>query len=628
MKKKLICIALAASMLMAAPIMPITASAADNVPLAASGQTAELSNTSTCSSTITLGDTINISGKATGGTAPYTYEYYFKPGAAVPYNVKVVVTDSKGKTATKTFNVAVNAALSNTSTCSSTITLGDTINISGKATGGTAPYTYEYYFKQASQTAWSKKSVSNTTTSTTVKPGAAVPYNVKVVVKDSAGKSVEKTFNVSVNAALANTSTCSSTITLGDTINISGKATGGTAPYKYEYYFKQASQSEWTQKSVSNTTTSTTVKPGAAVPYNVKVVVTDSKGKTATKTFNVAVNAALANTSTCSSTITLGDTINISGKATGGTAPYKYTYYYKKAASDDWTLKSVSATTTSTTVSPEVTGAYNVKVVVTDSAGKTAEKTFDVTVIEALDNMSACSSIIAVDDTINISGAASGGTAPYKYSYYYKKASESSWTTKLSNTTATSTTVTPAAAVPYNVKVVVIDSAGRTEEKIFDVTVNAALSNTSTCSSTITLGDSINISGKATGGTAPYKYSYYYKKASESSWATKLSNTTETTTSFEPEEAGTYNVKVVVTDSRGRHSMLRSLRRLIICRHAQARSHSAIRSTFPAQLPAVQLRTSILITTRKLPKAVGQPSFRTPQKLQHLLNRKKQVRIM
>jgi len=88
---------------------------------------------------------------------------------------------------------------------------------------------------------------------------------------------------------LTNTSTVSSSVTLGNTINITGSAEGGTAPYTYEYYFKKASQSTWTKKNVENTATSTTVKPGSATTYNIKVIVSDSTGNKAINTYNVTV---------------------------------------------------------------------------------------------------------------------------------------------------------------------------------------------------------------------------------------------------------------------------------------------------------------------------------------------------
>ena len=523
---------------------------------------------------------LTLKGIGYGGTAPYKYQfsvdgnvvkasnttdtYSWTPGSVGSHTIKCVITDSTGATATvsKTFTAeGSTTSLTNTSTVSSSITLGNTINITGKATGGTAPYKYSYYYKQASQDTWSTKLANTTTTSTTVKPGTATTYNIKVKVTDASGATAEKTYNCVVNPSsttLTNTSTVSSSITLGNTINITGKATGGTTPYKFSYYYKQASQTAWSTKLENTTTTSTTVKPGTATTYNIKVKVTDAAGKTAEKTYNCVVNPSsttLTNTSTVSSAITLGNTINITGKATGGTTPYKYSYYYKQASQSTWSTKLENTTTTSTTVKPGTATTYNIKVKVTDAAGKTAEKTYNCVVNSAtLTNSSTCSSSIYLGQTINITGKATGGTAPYKYSYYYKQSSSSSWSTKLANTTTTSTTVKPGTATTYNIKVKVTDAAGKTAEKTFNVSVKkpaALVNNSKVASTSIVVGNTINVTAAATGGTGGYKYTYFFKKSNQSAWTQKSVANTATSTTIKPGSTGTYNVMVTITDSAG-----------------------------------------------------------------------------
>ena len=70
-------------------------------------------------------------------------------------------------------------------------------------------------------------------------------------------------------------------------------------------------------------------------------------------------------------------------------------------------------------------------------------------------------------------GAASGGTSPYSYAFYYKKSSSSSWS--VSGTeygTATSGSFTPSSAGTYNAKVTVMDTTGVTATKEFTVKVS------------------------------------------------------------------------------------------------------------------------------------------------------------
>ncbi len=397
----------------------------------------------------------------------------------IVYTATVVFNETE-YTDTKTETVAYVPLENLSQIASDTITLESKINITGSATGGTASYTYEYFYKKANAKEYVQKNVPNTTTSTTVKPCWATEYNIKVVVTDAEGATAEKVFNVTVNmesSEITNTSTASSSITLGNTIDITGSATGGTGSYTYEYFFKKADASGWTKKNVANTAASTTVKPGSAVPYEIKVVVTDEAGIKAAKIFNVTVNAvssALTNTSTASSSISLGNTIDITGSATGGTAPYTYEYFFKKSDASGWTKKSVANTASSTTVRPGSAVPYDVKVVVTDAEGAQSEKIFNVTVnVESsiITNTSTVSSSISLGNTIDITASATGGTAPYTYEYFFKKADASGWTKKSVADTAAATTVRPGSAVPYDVKVVVTDAEGIKSAKIFTVEV-------------------------------------------------------------------------------------------------------------------------------------------------------------
>ena len=128
----------------------------------------------------------------------------------------------------------------------------------------------------------------------TVTPATATTYDIRVKVKDNAGKVVNKDFTVKVTkastAALKNTSTISATsITLGKTVTITGAATGGTTPYQYSAYYKKTSATEYTKACAYSTTKTMKITPGAATTYDVRVKVKDNNGTIATKDFTVKV---------------------------------------------------------------------------------------------------------------------------------------------------------------------------------------------------------------------------------------------------------------------------------------------------------------------------------------------------
>lgn len=183
--------------------------------------------------------------------------------------------------------------LKNKSYVSSTnITLGQKVKLTAVAEGGTEPYTYALMYKKATSSTWTKIGTKYGTASTgSFKPGKAVVYDVMINVKDSTDKVKSKSFKINVSAPLKNTSTISAaTVKAGQTVTLSGSATGGTAPYKYALMYKKASSNTWTKIGTKYGTASTgSFKPGKAVPYVIMINVKDSSGTIKSKTFNLTV---------------------------------------------------------------------------------------------------------------------------------------------------------------------------------------------------------------------------------------------------------------------------------------------------------------------------------------------------
>ena len=164
---------------------------------------------------------------------------------------------------------------------------------------------------------------------------------------------------------------------------MTAKATNGTAPYKYRYFCKPEGASGWTALTRTTTATSFTHKPARAISYQYAVKIADSKGKTSTKYFTIKVSAAatLTNASTISATaITKGQTVTMTAKATGGTAPYKYKYFCKPQTNLNWTALTGTTTATSFTHKPARAISYQYAVKIADSTGKTVTKYFTVNV--------------------------------------------------------------------------------------------------------------------------------------------------------------------------------------------------------------------------------------------------------
>lgn len=153
---------------------------------------------------------------------------------------------------------------------------------------------------------------------------------------------------------------------------------------------------------------------------------------------------------------------------------------------------------------------------------------------------------------IVLTGAASGGTGKYTFSYYYKRQSSDNWIALAENTASLSAGVKPKNVDTYVFKVIAKDTQNHTGEKIMNVDVlPAVVNNSSVNSEKLSVGSRVYITGAAEGGSGDFTYSYYYKCKIGKKWVTLSENTTETTAVVTPGLTETYYFRTTVTDSNG-----------------------------------------------------------------------------
>ena len=140
------------------------------------------------------------------------------------------------------------------------IKLGDTIKLNVKAEG--EGLTYQWYFKKAGQTSFSKWN-GRTHATETVTPNATWNgIQLYCIVKDSAGNTEQSNpAKITVTGTPKITrQPVSQTVALGDTIQLSVKAEG--VGLTYQWYFKKAGQTAW-NKWKGRTHATETVTPNA-----------------------------------------------------------------------------------------------------------------------------------------------------------------------------------------------------------------------------------------------------------------------------------------------------------------------------------------------------------------------------
>ncbi len=267
----------------------------------------------------------------------------------------------------------------------------------------------------------------------------------------------------------------------------------------------------------------------------------------------------LTNTSTISATAVNKNTeVTINASAEGGSAPYTYAMMYKLSTSNTWKVIGKKYGTESTgTFTPASAGTYEILVSVKDNAGKTAAKKFSLAVEEAAAELKNVSSINAADvlcgTKMTITGAAEGGNAPYYYTYQIKKPGKTSWTT-LGEKYGTVTSKVFTAKLPgtYAVRVLIKDSSGKVKNYSVSVNVTGTLlvNKSKVSATTVNTGDSVKLTAVPSGGTAPYRYTYEYKKPGATSWKTiGKRGATYQSVSFTAETAGTYEARIYIQDA-------------------------------------------------------------------------------
>jgi len=392
----------------------------------------------------------------TGGTSPYTYSWNGGQTTTTINNLAagsytVTVKDANGCTKTATVTVtSVTITLTPTTSAVNELCNGGStgsVSVTG-VTNGTAPYTYTW---NAGQT---------TTTVTGLPPGTYT-----VTAKDANGCTGTATATITQPALINITTSTAPTTCSGSTGTASVTAvTGGTSPYTYSW-------------NNGKTTTSITALPAGSYTVTVK----DANGCSKTATVTVGTTGA-----TITPTVTGVNELCNGGNtgsasvtgATGGSAPYTYTWSNGK---------------TTTTITALSVGTYTVTA--KDNNGCVGTKTITITQPTVI-TVATTSSPTTCSGTTGTAGvtSATGGTGAYTYSW---------------NNGATTSTINNLASGSYTVTVK--DANGCTKTAVATVgTTGAVITSTTASTNDLCNGDStgsVSVTGSS-GGLAPYTYTW------------------------------------------------------------------------------------------------------------------------
>ena len=440
------------------------------------------------------GTTGTATAAASGGTAPYTYSWNTTPVQTTSTATGLAagtytgtVTDANGCTAsTGALAVTQPASALNASTAQSNVTSNGLFNGSASVTafGGVSPYTYSW---------------NTTPAQTTFAIGGLAAGAYTCTVTDAAGCSLTRTVTITQPAALVIGSSSQTDILCFGLSTGSATVTpqGGTTPYTYS----------WNTTPAQTTATATGLPAGTYT-----VTVTDASGAVTQQTFTLTQPASAVGASGTSTNVACfgQNTGSLSATATGGTGPYSYSWNTTPAAN---------------TASVNNVGAGSYTCTITDANGCTTTANASVT--------QPASALTASNTGTNPTGfgltngtagvTANGGTAPYTYS----------WNTNPVQTTANLSNLGAGTYI-----CTITDANGCTNNQMVVLTQPSALvAGTTATTHVACFGDATgSTSVLATGGVAPYTYS----------WNTTPAQTTPTATGL---TAGSYTC--TVTDANG-----------------------------------------------------------------------------
>jgi parallel beta-helix repeat protein len=238
-----------------------------------------------------------------------------------------------------------------------TVDVGQSRTFMPIVSGGSLPYSYQWYLNGSAIG-------GATSNSYTFTPSSSGHYNFYVNVTDGANaKAQSNTATATVNSALSiSVSPSSVAMDVGQSQTFTPSVSGGTSPFSYRWYLDG--------KAVSGATgTSYTYSPASSGSHTVSVRVTDSASTPVTaqsSSASVSVNGALSvSISPSSVTMDVDQSQMFTSSVSGGTSPFAYQWYLNDSAVS-------GATSASWAFAPSSSGSYSVYARATDVASAVA----------------------------------------------------------------------------------------------------------------------------------------------------------------------------------------------------------------------------------------------------------------
>ncbi len=462
---------------------------------------------------ICAGSSARLKPEISEGREPYTFAWSPEAGISsttteapdvAPKTTtayELVVTDANGCSARDTVVVMVNERPKADAGADVAVCLGSPVRIGGEATGGQAPYTYEW----TPDDGLSRDDVAMPD----VQPTATTVYRVQV--KDANGCVGGDSVTVTVHPMPVADAGEDRLICPGGSVVLEGRASEGRAPYTWA----------WTPADGLDRADAKKVNATPERTTTYTLLVTDSRGCTVRDEVVVTVPPSMMVAIEETPGMCAGGSVEIRTKILGGTPPYTQEWKPAAGLSDPASLTPAASPDKST----------NYTITVTDANGCIAKTSVQVTVYPLPKVKASKSVTICPGSSTDLVAAASHGTPPFTYAW--------SPGTGLDDATSATPVASPGESTEY--RVLVTDAHGCTVADTSTVTIAEPIEVEAGRGAIICRGTSANLDAESSGGTGRLKVAW--------SPANGLSSTTVANPSASPEKTTTYTF--TATDANG-----------------------------------------------------------------------------
>jgi len=500
--------------------------------------------------TLDVGQVQFFTSTVSKGTPPFSYQWYlnsipisgaignwwgFNPSSVGTYNIYLKVTDAASVVAiSNTVIVTVNAAFSVSILPTSIVMdFGHSQLFTSNLTGGTPPYSYQWYlygnYRNAPISGETGPSLNFDTSKFLLNWG-----NYAVYLKATDGANAVATSNsvpVAVNGPLAVSILGSDYLHVNQSASFASAVYWGTPPYAYQWYlngtaFPNATAPGWDFKA------------NCSGLYNVYVNVTDGVGVSVKSNIVTVTVYPVLLVAIWPSSVTMdpGCAQLFVSNVSGGTGSYSYQWYL------DGNPVS-GATSTTWRYTPHAKGSYTIYLAVSDDAWNRATSSARSNTATVSVNPWLLVNIIPISVTLDIAQSrtftsnVTGGMPPYTYQWYLNGS-------LIYGATNATWLFTPSSSGIYAISLKVTDNFGcSVASKTASMTVNALpTASINPTWKTTQPGSEVTLTSTILGGTAPYTYQWYLD-------GKKIPTAITPSWIFTPASVGTYAVYLNITDS-------------------------------------------------------------------------------